>query len=113
MARSLPTQLEIRQRRFGLRLISLPHGGQAREIVGAPTAIGRTLTNALTYAGRMESIVLLEEPETVDAELLQEEETEAKAEAEKARPGLTMSTDGSRLDDGAAGYAVLGKNGQS
>ena len=33
-------------------------------------------------------------------------------EAEKPRPGL-MFTDGSRLDDGAAGYAVVWKNGQS
>ena len=52
---------------------------------------------------------MLEEPETLDTELLQEEE----AEAEKSRPGLTMFTDGSRLDDGAAGYAVVWKNGQS
>jgi len=37
----------------------------------------------------------------------------AKAEAEKARPGLNMYTDESRLDDGAAGYAVVWKNGQS
>jgi len=41
------TQLENRQRRFGLRLLSLPQGDQAREIVGAPTEIGRRLTNAL------------------------------------------------------------------
>jgi len=39
--------------------------------------------------------VLLEEPETLDAELLQEEEAEAKAAAEVTRPGLTMFTDGS------------------
>ena len=68
-------------------LLSLPQGDQAREIVGAPTAIARRLTNALAYAGRTESLVLLEEPETLDAELLQEEEAEAKAEAEKDRPG--------------------------
>jgi len=42
----------------------------------------------------------------LDAELVQEEETEAKAEAERSRPGLTIFTDGSPLDDGAAGYAV-------
>jgi len=35
-----------------------------REIVGAPTATRRRLTNALAYAGRAESTVLLEEPET-------------------------------------------------
>jgi len=56
---------------------------------------------------------LLDESETLDAELLQEVETEVKAAAEKERPGLTMFTDGSWLDDGAAGYAVVWKNGQS
>jgi len=58
-------QLENRQRRFGLRLLSLPQGDQAREIVGAPTATGRRLVNALAYAGKMERTVLLEEPETL------------------------------------------------
>ena len=55
-----------------------------REVVGAPTGIGRRLTNALTYGGQTGSTVLLEEPETLDAQLLQEEEAEAEAEAEKA-----------------------------
>jgi len=110
--RAATTQLENRQRRFGLRLLSLPQGDQAREIVGAPTEIGRRLTNALAFAGRTETTVLLEEPETLDAELLQEEEAEAKAEAGKTRPGLTMFTDGSRLDDGAAGHVVW-KNGST
>jgi len=72
-------------------------------------AIGQRLTNAIAYAGRMESTVLLEEPETLDAELLQEEE----AEAEKERPGLTVFTDGSRIEDGATGYAVVWKKGLS
>jgi len=34
-------------------------------------------------------------------------EPTAKAEAEGTRPGLTMFTDGSRLDCGATGYAVV------
>ena len=85
----------------------LPAGDQAREAVGAPMAIGKRLENALEYSGRMESTVLLEEPETLDAELLQEEEAEAKAEAERRRPGLAMFTDGSRLDNGAAEYSVV------
>jgi len=34
-------------------------------------------------------------------------------EAEKARPGLTMFTDGSRMEDGAAGYAVVWRKGES
>ena len=111
--RAATTQLENRQRRFGLRLLSLPQGDQAREVVGAPTGIGRRLTNALAHRGPTESTVLLEEAETLDTELLQEEEAEAKAEAEKARPGLTMFTDGLRLDDGATGYAVVWRNGQT
>jgi len=111
--RAATTQLENRQQRFGLQVLSLPQGDQVREIVSAPTEIGRRLTNALVYARKVESTVLLEEPETLDVELLQEEEVEAKAAAEKERPGLIMFTDGSRLDDGAAGYAVVWKHSQS
>jgi len=106
--RATTTQLEDGQRRFALRLLSLPHGDQVRKIVGAPTAIERRLTNALAYAGKTESIVLLEEPETLDAELLQGKEDETKAEAEKARPGPTMFTDGSRLEDGGWSYWLRG-----
>jgi len=111
--RPAATQLENRQRRFGLRLLSLPQGDLARKLIGAPTGIGRRLTSALAYTGRVEDTVPLEDSETFDAELLQEGEAEAKAEAEKPRPGLTMFTDGSRLDDGATGYAVAWKNGQT
>jgi len=111
--RAAAAQLENRQRRFGLRLLSLPQGDQAREVVGAPTQIGRRLTNALAHSGQTEGTVLLEEAETFDAELLQEEEAKAKAEAERARPGLTMFTDGSWMDDGVTGYAVVWKNGQT
>jgi len=109
--RSAAAQLENRQRRSGLRLLSLPEGDQAREVVGALTEIGRRLKNALAYGGQTERTVLLEEPETLDAELLQEEEAEAKAAAEGTRPGLTMFTDGSRLDDKATGYAVVWRKG--
>jgi len=107
--RTAGAQVENGQRRFGLRLGRLPQGDQARETVGAPT--GRRLTNAVAYTGRMESTVLLEEPETLDAELLQEGEVEAKAE--KERRGLTMFAGGSQLDDGATGFAVVCGNGQS
>jgi len=86
-------------------------GSWTREVVGAPTGIGRRLKNALAYGGQTEGTVLLEDPETLDAELLQDEEEEAKAEAERARPGLTMFTDGSRLDNRATGYAVVWKRG--
>jgi len=105
--RAATVQLENRQRRFGLRLLSLPLEHQARQVVGAPTGIGRRLTNALAHGGQTEVTVLLEEPETLEAELLQDEEAEAKVEAERTRPGLTMFTDGLRLDDGATGYLVV------
>jgi len=111
--RPATTQHENRQRRFGLRLLSLPQRDQARELAQTLTPMGRRLTNTLGYAGRVESTVLLREPETLDAELLQEEEAEAKAEAEKTRPGLAMFTDGSRMEDGASGYAVVWKNGRT
>ena len=107
-------QLENRQRRFGLRLLSLPQGDRAREVVGAQTALGNRLATALNYTWtETEETVLLEEPETFDAELIQEKREAAKREAEKKRPGLVMFTDGSRLEDGAAGYVVAWKNGQT
>jgi len=93
--RAATAQLENRQRRFGLRLLSLPEGDQARVVLGALAEIGRRLKNGLAPGGQTERTVLLEEPETLDAELLQEEEAEAKATAEGTRPGLTMLTDGS------------------
>jgi len=68
---------------------------------------------SLHHAGRTESTVPLEELETLDAELLQEEEAEVKADADKARPGLTIFTDGSRMENRAAGYAVVRKKGSS
>jgi len=68
--RPAAVQLENRPRWFGLRLLDFPQGDQAREIAGAPTTIGRSLTNTLAYAERTESIALLEEPETLDEELV-------------------------------------------
>jgi len=113
--RPATAQLENRQRRFGLRLLSLPDGDQAREVVGARSGIGGRLKNALALAhrGRTETTVLLEEPEALEAETIQEDEETAKAEAERSRLGLTMFTDGSRLDSGATGYAVAWQKGQS
>jgi hypothetical protein len=107
--RAATAQLENRQRRFGLRLLSLPQGSQAREVVGTTSAIGRRLEAALGNTGRTETTILLEEPETLDAETIQQDEAAAKREAERHRPGLTMFIDGSRLD---SGYAVAWQNGQ-
>jgi len=102
-------QLENRQRRFGLWLLKLPQVEQARKVLGAPTAIGLRLTNALAYWGREESIVLLQEPETLDGKLLQEGNAKAKGEAEKARPGLSVFTDGWRMGEGAAATLWSGR----
>jgi hypothetical protein len=57
----------------------------------------------------METTVLLEDPEALDAEMIQEDEAAAKREAERHRPGLTMFKDGSRLDSGATGQWVRGR----
>jgi hypothetical protein len=61
--RPATAQLENRQRRFGLRLLGLLDGDQARELVGAASLIGKRLKNALVHRGRTETTVLLEEPE--------------------------------------------------
>jgi len=44
-------QLENRQRRFAVRLISLPQGSEAKKVVGAPSGLGRRLVEALGFAG--------------------------------------------------------------
>jgi hypothetical protein len=66
-------QLENRRRRSVLRLLSLPQGGQVKEAMGAASAIGKRLERALGYSGRTERTVLLEEPEALDADTIQED----------------------------------------
>ena len=108
--RPATAQLENRQRRFGLRLLSVPDGDQAREVVGARSGIGGRLKNALVHRGSTEMTVLLEELEALNTETIQEDEKRAKVEVERIRPGLTMFTDGLRLDSGATEYAVAWQN---
>jgi hypothetical protein len=74
-------------------LLRSPQSDQAREVVGAASAIGKRLERALENSGRTESTVMLEEPEAFDAGMMQENEAAAKMEAERSRPGLTMLTD--------------------
>jgi len=57
----------------------------------------------------METTVLLEEPQTLEAGILRDYIATAKDEAERHRPGITMFTDGSRLDSGATGYQLFGR----
>jgi ribonuclease HI len=113
--RPAPAQLENRLRRYGLRLLSLPDGDQAREMVGAKTGLGRRSKNALALAhrSRTETTILVEEPEALDGETILEDEKSAKTEAERTRPGLTMFTDVSRLENGKVGYAVVWQKGRS
>jgi len=82
-------------------------------VVGARSGIGERLKNAEVHRGSTKTTVLLKKPEALDAETIQEDEKTAKGEAERIRPGLTMFTDGLRLDSGATGYAVAWQNGQS
>jgi len=62
-------------------------------------------------AGRRVSTAPLDTPEALGAAIIVEEQQEAREEAERARLGLAISTDGSRTDSGAAGYAVDWENG--
>jgi len=113
--RPASNQLENRQWRFGLRLLSLPQGDKARKVaIGCTTTIGKRLKTALNRTWTStEQTILLEDPEPFDAALSLEERGEAKKEAEKERLGLVMFTDGSRLESEAAGYAVAWQNGQT
>jgi ribonuclease HI len=56
---------------------------------------------------------VLEEPEALVAETIKEDEKAAMAEAGRVRLGITMFTDGSRLDNGATEYAVAWQNRKS
>jgi hypothetical protein len=94
--RPATAQLENRQRRFGLRLLSLSQGDQAKEVTGAASAIGERLECALGYSGRTESAILLEVPVALAAETIQEDEAAAKVEVERPRSSLAMFSNGQR-----------------
>ena len=105
-------QLDNRLRRFALRLASLSKGDQARELVGAAGALGQRLQSALGCWNGREETVLLEVATPLEATITIEEEAAAALEARSSnRPGLTIFTDGSRLENGATGYAVTWKKG--
>jgi hypothetical protein len=85
-------RLENRQRRFGVRLLSLPQGNQAGEVVGAAAGIclGRRLECAFGYSGGTATTVLLEKSKELNADIPQQEGAKAKKGAECTRPRLTM-----------------------
>jgi len=58
-----------------------------------------------------EDTVLLEAASPLEATVVVKEEAAAAREARLDRPGLTIFTDGSRLENGATGYAVVWKKG--
>jgi len=109
------TQLDNRPRRFALRLASLPRGDQARKLAGSSdSALGQRLQSALGCWNGREETVLLEVASPLDESTTVEEEAAAAREANQLdRPGLTIFTDGSRLENGATGYAVTWKKGKS
>jgi len=73
------------------------------------------LESFLGYSDRKEETVLalLETTEPFNATTFAEVETGAKYEAERCRPGLVISTDGSRTEGEATGYAVAWKKCQT
>jgi len=112
--RPAANQLENRQWQFGLQLLSLVQGKRARDVVGTGTEIGKWLGAALCYSWtETEKTILPEEPELLQAVLIQKEWKEAKKEAEKEWPGLVRFTDGSQQVEGTVGYAMAWKDGHS
>lgn len=87
--------------------ISPREGSEAREPVGAPSAIGRRLEEAIEYSGRTERTTITAGAERYGAVRIVEEQEKAKVEAENDREGLTIFADRSRFETGAAGYGVV------
>jgi len=105
--RPAPVQVENRQRRYGLRLLGLPQGSLAKEVLKFPAGIGRRLVVALEHSGRTKATVLQSPPGALDgAALVVEDRIRAKETAEHPPTGLVIFTDGSKGESGAAGYAV-------
>jgi len=75
--------------------------------VGARSTIGRRLETAIGYSGRMEETRVARKPEKLEAIRIVEERERAIEEAERDREGLTIFTDGSKLESGATGYGVV------
>jgi len=85
-------QLENRQRRLGLRLLSLPQGGQVREIVGPKS--GRAETHECSHIlGQGGEHCFARGSRDLRRGVLKEEEAEAKVEAEKSWMGRDWTTE--------------------
>jgi hypothetical protein len=80
-------QLDNRQRRYSLRIHSLPESIEAREILQSETGIRKCLEAAVDYTGWMEKTILQEGPEPLKATLVWQER--AKADVECHEPHVT------------------------
>ena len=83
-------------------MATLTEGDQARQLLGAPSELGTRLTTLLGTTGRRESTVQYQE-DPLGADCIIYDREAAKTDAVRSRPGLTMWTDGSRLNSGACG----------
>jgi len=98
-------QLDNRQRRFSVRLLSLPQGSEAQELVGAHSAIGRRLKAAIGYSGRTEVTKVPRRLENLRAVRIVEEREKSIEEAGRAREGMTIFTD---VQNSKAGHPAMG-----
>jgi len=102
--RPVAAQLENRLRRFGLRLFSLPQGDQTREVAGKRPLDNGPKTPSDTRGGwTAQSCWRNQKPSTRNW-------CRERRPKPKRSHGLTMFTDGSRLDR-AAGYPVVWQSG--
>jgi len=72
---------------------------------------GQRLQSFLGCWNGKEGTALLEKASPLEATVVIEEEAAAAKEARLDRPGLTIFTDGPRLENGATGYAAAWKKG--
>jgi len=91
-------------------------GEPAKSLPGCNTAMGQRMVHFSEYFGRVEEIYLPEDgPSELGANIAIAEAEWAEQEARKAdfQPGLVLWTDGSRDENGPAGYAVAWREGRS
>jgi hypothetical protein len=83
---------------------------QARDLVHTDSELGKRLKSFLDCPGSKEPTVLLEMATPLDVSITADEGAQAERIAKEDRPDLVMWTDGSKLDGGAVGYAVMWRN---
>jgi hypothetical protein len=78
----------------------------------ASTPLGFDINNRTQVNKQVERLAALVQPTRRLSFWLCSDRDLARAEAVRPRPGLTIFTDDSRIDSGAAGYAVAWRHGQ-